>query len=340
MLLNFGGRVGLHGRMDALIKGYYDARQKKGKTLKGVGATAEAIENNPVMFELLYELPWRGSKRFTKEDWLPAYTAARYGSANQAVNQAWKLLAEGPYDCPRNYRGQGPVESYFCARPGFFRRSASTWGCADLFYNSSLTRRAAQLMLSASSELGGNANYRYDLVDIVRQCVSDAANDLYGQINNAYKTRDADRLQALSDTFLHYLLMQDKLLATQTDFRVGHWLGQARSLSKQPEVQKLYEWNARTLITVWGNREASERGGLHDYSGREWNGLLADFYYPQWKRFFDNAVKQLRGESSPPVDFFKMEEQWTRDTKAYPSQGEGDAVALAKEVLAEISKKP
>ena len=57
MLLNFGGNVGLHGRMNQLVNGYYDAcAHVNGKRLHGVGATPEGIENNPVMFELLYEL--------------------------------------------------------------------------------------------------------------------------------------------------------------------------------------------------------------------------------------------------------------------------------------------
>ena len=67
MLLNFGGNVGLHGRMDNVIGGYYKTRKSVfGPTLTGVGLTPEGIENNPVMYELLSELrtvwasmPWR-----------------------------------------------------------------------------------------------------------------------------------------------------------------------------------------------------------------------------------------------------------------------------------------
>ena len=63
MLLNFGGNVGLHGKMAHVIDGFYDAKeQSKGSTLKGVGMTMEGSENNPVMFELLTELPWRAER--------------------------------------------------------------------------------------------------------------------------------------------------------------------------------------------------------------------------------------------------------------------------------------
>nr|AIA89003.1 NAGLU [uncultured Prevotella sp.] len=48
------------------------------KHLKGIGLTMEGIDNNPVMFELMTELPWRPDK-FTKEEWLKGYLSARYG---------------------------------------------------------------------------------------------------------------------------------------------------------------------------------------------------------------------------------------------------------------------
>ena len=80
MLLNYGANVGLHGKMDNVIDNYYLAKEnlRARATLKGVGMTPEGIENNPVMYELLMELPWR-PERFTKEDWLKGYVKARYG---------------------------------------------------------------------------------------------------------------------------------------------------------------------------------------------------------------------------------------------------------------------
>jgi alpha-N-acetylglucosaminidase len=73
---------------------------------------------------------------------------------------------------------------------------------------------------------------------------------------------------------------------------------------------------------------------LHDYSNREWGGLLKDFYYPRWKLFFDNLKA---GKPAPTADeFFDMEWKWantpTTDTP-YPSTAQGDPVAVAKEVF-------
>ena len=66
LLENFGNNVGMHGRMDQLLENFYS---KNDSSRKGVGFTMEGSENNPVMFELMSELPWRPEK-FTKEEWI------------------------------------------------------------------------------------------------------------------------------------------------------------------------------------------------------------------------------------------------------------------------------
>jgi len=51
MLLNFGGNVGLHGRMDQLLDNFYLTKNNPlAVHLKGIGLTMEGAENNPMMF--------------------------------------------------------------------------------------------------------------------------------------------------------------------------------------------------------------------------------------------------------------------------------------------------
>ncbi len=106
MLLNFGGNVGLHYRMNQLVNGYYDAcAHTNGKTLHGVGATPEGIENNPVMFELLYELPWR-EERFSSDEWLQTYLKARYGrEVSPEIMEAWRALETHRLQCSERLSG-------------------------------------------------------------------------------------------------------------------------------------------------------------------------------------------------------------------------------------------
>lgn len=336
MLLNFGGRVGLHGKMDRLINSYYNAsNQKIGINLRGVGVTAEGIENNPVMYELLYELPWR-KERFTKEEWLESYMKARYGSSNNILKEAWRLLAESSYACPDNYPGEGAIESLFCARPSLHASKVSTWGNSLMYYDTDMTHRAAELILSVADQYKNNNNFQYDLVDVLRQSIADKGNTLSNKFSEAYDRKNLKEFVILKDSFLLLIKLQDNLLATRPEFKLVTWLEQAKSLSKNKKNKQLYEWNARTLITVWGNRPASEEGGLHDYSHREWSGLLSDVYYKQWNMFFNNKVNELKGIKAQPIDYFKLEEKWTYQNNVYKNAHKDKVIRTARKVYRQV----
>lgn len=56
--------------------------------------------HNPVMFELMSELPWR-PEPFTKEEWIKDWCFARYGVRDAQLEKAWTILAQSIYNCPR-----------------------------------------------------------------------------------------------------------------------------------------------------------------------------------------------------------------------------------------------
>ena len=281
MLLNYGGNVGLHGKMKHVIDEFYKAKTSSfGKTMKGVGMTMEGSENNPVMFELLCELPWRPA-RFDKDEWLKNYTVARYGKADKAVQDAWLLLSNTIYNCPAKNTQQGTHESVFCGRPDYDVYQVSSWSEMEPYYKPEDIIRAAGIMLSAADRFKGNNNFEYDLIDIVRQAVAEKGRLVYPIMIDAYKAGEKELFAASSQRFLDLILLQDKLLAARPEFKVGTWIEKARNLGTTPEEKDLYEWNARVQVTTWGNRVAADEGGLRDYAHKEWNGLLRDFYYNQ-----------------------------------------------------------
>lgn len=337
MLLNYGGNVGLHGKMKHVIDEFYKAKSSPfGKTLKGVGMTMEGSENNPVMFELLCELPWRSSL-FDKDEWLKGYTTARYGKADAAVQEAWKLLSNTIYNCPAENTQQGTHESVFCARPGHQVYEVSSWSEMKKYYEPEDVIRAAGLLLSAADRFQGNNNFEYDLVDIMRQAVAEKGRLVYPILTAAYKAGEKELFAASARRFLDLILLQDRLLATRPEFKVGKWIENARNLGLTPEEKDLYEWNARVQITTWGNRTAADEGGLRDYAHKEWNGLLRDFYYNRWKIWIDQQMAQLSGTPVKEIDFYAIEEPWTRQTNPYSAQPEGNVIKVAKEVYADIT---
>ena len=336
MLLNYGGNVGLHGKMAHVIDEFYKAKESPfGKTLCGVGMTMEGSENNPVMFELLTELPWR-EQRFDKEEWLTNYVRARYGSDNKTVEEAWTLLSNSIYNCPSQSVQQGTHESIFCARPSENAYQASSWSEMSDYYNPQDVIRAARLMVSIADQYKGNNNFEYDLVDIVRQAITERGRLLYKAVMVAYTSGDKPLFEMASRHFLQLILLQDELLGTRREFMVGNWIEQARNLGKTPEEKALYEWNARVQITTWGNRQAADEGGLRDYAHKEWNGILKDFYYMRWKAYFDNLTLKMDGKNPGKIDFYALEEPWTKDTNSYPSKPENDCIPTVKQIFKEI----
>lgn len=336
MIENFGGNVGLHGRMDQLLNNFYLTKNNPlAAHLKGIGLTMEGSENNPVMFELMCELPWRPEK-FTKEEWLKDYLFARYGVRDEKITQAWSILADGIYNCPFGNNQQGPHESIFCGRPGLNNFQASSWSKMQNYYDPTSTEAAARLMLEVADKYKGNNNFEYDLVDIVRQSLSDRGRIVYNQTIADFKSFDKKNFTAHSQEFLNILLAQDRLLGTRSEFRVGRWIEQARNLGTTPEEKDLYEWNARVQITTWGNRVCANDGGLRDYAHKEWNGLLKDFYYKRWAAYWQTLQDVLDGKPMVELDYYAMEEPWTLAHNPYASQPEGDCVSVAKEVFNEV----
>lgn len=338
MIENFGGNVGLHGRMDQLLNNFYLTKNNPlAAHLKGIGLTMEGSENNPVMFELMCELPWRPEK-FTKEEWLKGYIKARYGTYDETVARAWAILANGIYNCPFGNNQQGTHESIFCGRPSLNNFQASSWSKMENYYDPTSTEAAARLMLEVADKYQGNNNFEYDLVDIVRQSLSDRGRIVYNQTIADFKSFDKKSFAAHSQEFLNILLAQDRLLGTRSEFRVGRWIAQARSLGTTPEEKDLYEWNARVQITTWGDRVCANEGGLRDYAHKEWNGILKDFYYKRWAAYWQTLQDVLDGKPMVELDYYAMEEPWTLAHNPYPSQGEGDCIHVAKEVFNEVFK--
>lgn len=83
----------------------------------------EGSENNPVMFEMMSELPWRPEKfrRLGKK-----LCKARYSSDDANLQEAWGILSETIYNCPVGNNQQGP-HNIFCGRPGLNNFQVKSW---------------------------------------------------------------------------------------------------------------------------------------------------------------------------------------------------------------------
>ncbi|TKG93883.1 alpha-N-acetylglucosaminidase [Puteibacter caeruleilacunae] len=310
MITNFGGNVGLFGRMDVMATEPIRALQHKeySKNLVGIGAMMEGIDNNSVMYELLFELKWH-QQNVNLDEWLADYTLRRYGQTNNNMNEAWQVLRKTVFGKKLDLKKsqQGTSESFLCARPAMKIERVSSWGSAVLYYNPAELLKAWTLFVNESDKLKSSEGFRYDLVDVTRQVLANYAQFLHGEIVTAYKQKDKAALLRLSNEFLELIADQDQLLSSIESLTLSNWISDARDRGTNDQEKDLFEFNARTQVTTWSFKNSN----LHEYAHREWAGLLNDFYKPRWKMFFDYLQDKLAGKDVKEPDYYVFEKAWT-----------------------------
>ncbi|MEI7957436.1 MAG: alpha-N-acetylglucosaminidase TIM-barrel domain-containing protein, partial [Verrucomicrobiota bacterium] len=96
-LHNFGGRINLHGDLQAVAHNPFAAAVGKNPQCVGMGLFPEAIIQNPVFYDCVFDMIWRKGP-VEVEGWLKDYATRRYGAASDNSDKAWQiLLNDGPY---------------------------------------------------------------------------------------------------------------------------------------------------------------------------------------------------------------------------------------------------
>ena len=330
MLHNFGGRSGMHGRLETTMDGYFQALAK-GNNCQGIGATPEGIETNPVLYDMLFELPWMDpAKRPSADEWLAQYNQARYGTANEKTLEALKLLKKSVWDCKVNQ--QGTSEAVILARPNWTVNKVSSWSTSNIYWDTQDVLEAADLLVAAEkliTSADGIANYNYDVIDVIRQAMVDYAAELLPLINAA-KDNDAEYTR-LYQLYLQLMLDLDEMLSYDENFKLERWTSLARNIANEvsgttENDRNWLEWNARTQITVWADTDKD----LHDYSNRCWAGLIKDFHYKRWEKFFTT-----KGGSFDKGWFSGFEYPWTVDfNETYNLAGDYSKVVIPTDMTA------
>ena len=144
MLHNFGGRMGMDG-VPEVLAGAIPEAYNNSKYMKGIGITPEAIDNSPIVYELLFDMTWEQDP-VDHRAWTREYVKRRYGGTDTKIEQAWDILLETAYKYNPGTYYQGASESIINARPDDKKiGSASTWGHSDIRYDKKEFERAAKL---------------------------------------------------------------------------------------------------------------------------------------------------------------------------------------------------
>jgi alpha-N-acetylglucosaminidase len=314
---NYGNTVFLGGGLDKNSTGLMAARRspESGK-LAGLGFVNEGLGYNPVAHDLMFEMAWRNG-RVDINQWIKRYAGYRYGQASSDAERAWAALKDTVYAAP--FRTRSIIDHPPTLGPG---RGAP--------YDNVRLAGAWRSLLDAADDLGQIDTYRFDLVNIARQVLSNHAATLQQGVVKGYNAKDADVFQKASDDFLQLMLELDELLGTRKEFLLGKNLEDAKRWGTTPEEKAILEWNARRVLTLWGQGRA-----IDDYARKEWSGMIKGYYHARWKWCLSEIGKALKAKKTYDGGTFQAELRkwmvaWSDEKEAYPAEPSGDSIAIAK----------
>eukprot|EP01116_Phalansterium_solitarium_P014753 TRINITY_DN3255_c0_g1_i3.p1 TRINITY_DN3255_c0_g1~~TRINITY_DN3255_c0_g1_i3.p1 ORF type:complete len:411 (-),score=159.42 TRINITY_DN3255_c0_g1_i3:79-1311(-) len=331
MLLIFGGRRGFYGNATRLATGPIDDLAAPGSTMVGIGATPEATEMMPPIFDLLFEMGWR-SKTFDLNVWFRNFAQRRYGVDSPSLAAATALMQEHVYNMQYNY---GTTKN-LC----WFENSPQVWiDPQNRVNNATAILQAFRLFITAAANNEVDATlstFRYDLVDLGRQVACNLFADLLAVHGSEYQrfqfggVNTTASVLPTSAALLGLIADLDKLLYTHDDFLVGHWIEDAKAWAATPADLALLELNARNQITLWG-----PDGEINDYAAKNgYQGLVGDYYGGRWaihQQYIDQSVVtgQQVNWNAYSADLTRFQWGWNTNTSLYPTSPSGNSFTTA-----------
>lgn len=345
MLHDFGGKNAMQGKLEKHSKNCYTKLKQNGANVVGSGMFMEGIEQNPVVYDLQFEMLTTATA-VDLGKWLDKYIIRRYGKYDETLRKAWDVLLKTCYRSD-GYDENG-VGSTVAARPQLMPRQAGPCCKNKLYYSADEFEKSLQLFISVSNDFSDSDGYQYDLCDIMRQVMSNRFYTQQIEYEKAYKKKDVSTVQEISQKQLKLLLDMDELLSHRKELCFSRWINDSHSLAADENEKRYFDFNARTLLTSWGDiRDNTSQ--LYDYAWREWSGLIKEYYYIRWTLFYDRAFEYLKknrkfrvfgGNSFIPRHKYKsykfgkelnaFELKWIKKYSEYPMPSTSDVLPSVK----------
>ncbi|KIQ25536.1 alpha-N-acetylglucosaminidase [Flavobacterium sp. MEB061] len=289
---NYGGSNPVYGDLNfykneltSLLK-----NPNKGNVV-GYGAMPEGLNNNSIVYEYIYDLPWSQGEQ-PVNDWLTKYLNARYGqTTSKSVFQAWELLLESVYNI--KYWETRWWNDRAGAYLLFKRPTATITEFKGNPGDKKKLKEALDILTKEAKKYDKKNFINYDLIDASRHYYSLCIDEDLMECVKAYQQKDISKGDQLFKKIEKQALDIDKMMSRQPLNSLDQWVKSASDYGNSPEVSKLYVKNAKTLITLWGGE-----GHLNDYASRSWNGMYKGFYWPRWKMFLE-ALKKSAVDNTP-----------------------------------------
>lgn len=332
---NFGGNTMLAGDLSVINKKVENTFAKGGDNFRGIGSTLESFDCNPYVYQYVFEKAWNGENHKDVKKWTECLADQRLGKIDEGGRKAWAMLIDSVYISPST-PGQCPLINI---RPTFGKYKTYYANPRIKYDNVNLLNIVEGLLaVDAASDA-----YKFDLVNITRQLLSNYYLTLFRDYEDAYNRRDRATMNAKKEQMLGLMADVDRMLGTQSAFLVGKWIADARAWGATEAEKDYFESNARNLLTTWGDRDMV----LNDYASRTWNGLVGSFYMPRWQMFFDAVDAALDaglefGNTADDPQYVAYKDKvtqfekdwWEKRMGTFAAVPQGDSKAIVKELIA------
>jgi len=343
-LWEFGGRTTMGAPLYDYAVRMPRMAAMPGSKISGTALFTEGIDTNPFAYDLYTEMAWHKDE-VDMAAWTIEYARRRYGARDEHAEKAWQILQRTAY----GYRGDGDHthgerdsshESLFDAQPSLTAVKSATWAPDVMRYQIDDLKPALTELLQVAPALRSSATYSFDITDLARQVLGDETRRMLPAIKAAYEAKDRVQLGKLTAQWLRRMELQDASLATNETFLLGRWLAYLPAWSSSPAEFDKINYDARSILTTWGDRHASEYG-LHEYGNRQWAGLTSDYYLPRWRMYF--AALDASLASSTPVgkiDWYAFGDRFNHSRKVYSAHPQGDSYAAALAIAKDLGLAP
>lgn len=333
LLSNFGGNPSMHGQMETMVNSIKAARRER-KHMAGIGIISEAANDNPVLYDLIFDLAWADDS-FDLDEWLDEYTTRRYGTDSENLKEAWHILKDSLYDYGVRYTNE-----VF----GTKNKGPQNYGKQTIPYGAKNLEKALELMVKEYPNLKNKETYIYDLTEMLRQHISNYCVLTYNSVLDAQEARDLETFRVVREDFLSAFDLLNEVQSMNVNQMAGEWIGKAedRAATSDDFTHDAFVMSAKSLISSWGT--FSSHRSLKDYGWRNYEGMFLDLYKANWVEYLDRIEANL--ETGAPVnnksvsDYFDVYWKWNLADQDYtrtPLTDTDEIETLVNTVMKECS---
>ncbi|KAF9291405.1 hypothetical protein BGZ74_000384 [Mortierella antarctica] len=312
-LNNFGAAQGMFGKLPSIFSAPFEVYNKY-PNMKGIGVTAESINNNEYVYSALLDLAWHNPKQpVNQAEHLAQFVRRRYGPnrASTTVQSAFATLSKTVWDAPAGQLSQS--KSFVEKVPALNMYTGPTAWLGTVYNYNKTEVVGAWTKLVQAALIDNRSNvpktFKFDLVDLTREVLlgSTVFPALHKNLVDAYTAKDIPKIRAAGRQVVALITDINTLLNSHRLFSFGANVRDAREsidpIARSGYVQfpasangpskagyqQFLESNARDLVTWWGPNS----GDLADYASKQWGGLLSSYYLPRWILFIEELEQAV-----------------------------------------------